>query len=99
MLVTNLPADCTTATLQRGVEDSAWGLTEHLLAAVVDVLQVANWQREQLHSKSKVKPPKPLPRPGVQDETVRHGGKSGLSNEQIKAWFQAMSEPKEGVEA
>ncbi|MBC3186286.1 hypothetical protein H7347_06830 [Corynebacterium sp. zg-331] len=43
-------------------EDEPWGLTEQLLAAAVDALNGANWQRSggKAHTK-----PKPIPRPGI----------------------------------
>jgi len=42
-------------------QDASWSVTDHLLAAVVDVLQAANWQRA---GDSKAPRPKPIPRPG-----------------------------------
>ena len=41
-------------------EAAEWGSTEHLLAAVVDLLAEANWQRA---GNKKVAPPKPIERP------------------------------------
>lgn len=32
----------------------------------MDEARVANWQRAQLHTKEKLKPPKPIERPGVE---------------------------------
>ena len=45
-----------------GGEDHAWGLSEQLLAALFDVLAVANWQRG---GDNNAKKPEPLKRPGV----------------------------------
>jgi hypothetical protein len=42
--------------------DHMWGLQEHLLAGIFDVLSTANWQRG---GDDKAERPKPLPRPGV----------------------------------
>jgi len=39
-----------------------WGHVEHLLAAIVDVLQAANWQRAGNRNAPK---PQPVRRPGV----------------------------------
>lgn len=52
-----------TSALARAVhgEAAAWGPTEHLLATVIDVLQIANWQRA---GKKGGPRPKPIPRPG-----------------------------------
>jgi hypothetical protein len=42
--------------------DHIWGLQEHLLAGMFDVLTVANWQRG---GDENAKKPERLPRPGV----------------------------------
>lgn len=43
-------------------EAAAWGPTEYLLAAAVDALRDANWQRS---GDKKLQRPDPLPRPGA----------------------------------
>ncbi|MFH5879756.1 hypothetical protein [Arthrobacter sp. NA-172] len=53
-------------------EADMWGLSEHLLAAAVDVLAAGNWQRA---GDERAKRPELLPRPGV--------NKRGLDGEQI----------------
>lgn len=63
--VTNLPDDSALARKRMGY----WGMKEQLLAAAVDELRVSNWQRAQMSTKEKIKPPKPIPRPGVEQET------------------------------
>ena len=45
--------------------DHVWGLQEHLLAAVFDVLAAANWQRG---GDENAKKPERLPRPGVKKQ-------------------------------
>lgn len=46
-----------------------WGELEHLLAGIIDIVQVGNFYTQVLasnrHLKAEPKPPKPLPRPGV----------------------------------
>lgn len=59
----------TSATLRSEDPDVEWGLPEHLLAAVVDALTWANYQR----SDGKGPKPKPVPRPGVGPAGVRRG--------------------------
>jgi hypothetical protein len=52
-----------------------WSLTDQLLAAAVDALTAANWQR----GGGKGKQPKRIPRPGVKDESTKPklgGGKT-----------------------
>jgi len=59
----------TTSALHRHLagDDYHWGLREQLLAAVVDELRVANWQRAASGAKKGKQPPrpKPIPRPGI----------------------------------
>lgn len=42
-----------------------WSVTDHLLAAAVDTLVAANWQRGNQGAKTPSPRPKPLPRPAV----------------------------------
>ena len=58
LLIRHLPDGSATMRAFHGPLAS-WGVTEHLLAGVVDVLQGANWQR----SGGKGRKPKPLDRP------------------------------------
>lgn len=60
--------------------DALWGLPEQLLAAAVDSLNVANWQRSASGSKPGQAPPKPDPiqRPGVKEEGRQIGGKTSI---------------------
>lgn len=53
---------------------AAWGDGEYLLALVVDVLNVANWQRSKDGSKGR-RPPKPIPRPGQSERGARERGR------------------------
>lgn len=51
--------------------DSAdWGMSELLLAAAVDALNVANWQRAGGTQRDY---PKPIPRPGVKSDDTQIG--------------------------
>ena len=61
MIVKQSPRD---SAVHRSVvgADHEWGLSEQLLAALFDVLAVANWQRG---GDGNAKKPEPLNRPGV----------------------------------
>lgn len=48
-------------------EAADWGLTEHLLALLVDGLRSRIWQE----GGGKGTKPKPMPRPGVEDDSVQ----------------------------
>lgn len=68
MLVEHLPRD---SAFSRGLhgEEAQWGVTEHLLAAVVDQLAVANWMFATVNVGEDAEPPPypdPVPRPGDQ---------------------------------
>lgn len=62
VLMTNAPADSAYRRSVLGADEAAWGVTEHLLATVVDALQVANWQRSKDGARGRGAP-KPIPRP------------------------------------
>jgi hypothetical protein len=82
VLVRQLPAD---AALWRNIDPQAavWGPSEQLLAAAVDALNVANWQRQSIHSKRRSAPPEPIARPGVKPQpgTTRLGGRAVSAEE------------------
>ena len=64
----HLPPESATARAIGG-PSFAWTTTEHLLASVVDVLAVANWQRS---GRSRGRRPQPIERPGNR-RTKRYG--------------------------
>jgi hypothetical protein len=62
--VEHLPEDsATVAALRGGPEHRAWTSSAHLLASVVDAVQVNTWTAVAAHAKRRPKPPAPLPRP------------------------------------
>ncbi|WP_171168824.1 hypothetical protein [Streptomyces sp. I05A-00742] len=67
VLVKHLPRDSAVNRDLHG-EATDWGPAEHLLAAAVDHLAVANWMTGTLHSDEDTEPleyPEPVPRPGM----------------------------------
>ncbi len=69
-MVRHLPTD---SAVQREIHGEAaeWSLTDHLLAAAVDHLAVANWMFQCVNTGEDDEtpdPPKPVPRPGDTDE-------------------------------
>lgn len=63
-----------------------WTSTDHLLAAAVDALNIANWQR----TGKKQNRPKPIPRPGVEDKTRRTFGTARkMTLDEAHAFFTA----------
>lgn len=41
-----------------------WSVDQHLLAHIVDAVNVLRWTLAQINSESTIPPPEPLPRPG-----------------------------------
>ncbi|WP_246586442.1 DUF5361 domain-containing protein [Streptomyces yatensis] len=69
VLVRHLPPDSAFVRAREG-EAAEWGLTAHLLAAVVDHLAIANWMFASANRDEYADPPEaplPVPRPGATD--------------------------------
>lgn len=87
MLIAHLPADAATrAALDEG---APWGLNEHLLAAVLDTLRAGNWQR----GGGKSARPKPIPRPGVDQQRTRHLGTTDLDPAVVANYLAQLAPP------
>lgn len=84
-VVTYAPAD---SALVRSIHGDAaqWDATEHLLAAAVDALNAANWQR----SGGKGRRPKPVPRPG-RPKNERKLGSASMSIEEAARRFEQIN--------
>jgi len=80
-----LPSDCALARELNG-DDIEWDLTNQLLAAQVDVLAIANWQRAGGKRKDK---PKPVERPGMRPDRTTYGGSKddALPLDQMADWL------------
>lgn len=91
-LIGALPADSATGRAIHG-PDAGWALTDHLLAMVIDRLAVMSWQ---LQGDPKKPYPTPLPRPGVADQTIRHGRATRSRNE-IVVYLRRFAPPREEV--
>lgn len=76
-----------TSALYREMHPDAapWGLSEHLLAVVADGIIAGNWMQSKDGQKNRNRP-KPIPRPGVEPEAKRFGGKAE-SIETIRDWL------------
>jgi hypothetical protein len=76
VLTEHLPPDSSYARAVHG-EQADWTVTDHLLAAVVDHLAVANWMFATVNRDEDAEPaeyPEPLPRPGDGSATGPAGG-------------------------
>lgn len=75
-------------------EDHVWGITEQLLAAAVDALNGANWQRGGGKQRDK---PKPIPRPGTRNEESKSFGRDAVTIEEIDdflGWSKELATPE-----
>lgn len=72
----------TASALSRAIEPDAvtWGLSEQLIAAAVDTLRIANWQRGEA---KRSQFPKPISRPGVEPEFEVIGSGAGLPMDEM----------------
>lgn len=92
-----LPTDSATARTVRGStpEEDAWTLVPQLLASVVDAVRENTFTAIKLHGDPKktgrLKPPDPIPRPGVEQtkksNVIRFGGRHGSGARQLAAVF------------
>ena len=73
-LLSLLPPDSLYAQATVG-EQATWSINDHLVATVVDALQVSNWLFASAHSKQKVPMPQRVPRPGVTADRAATGTK------------------------
>ncbi|MDO5091832.1 MAG: hypothetical protein Q4D79_00160 [Propionibacteriaceae bacterium] len=77
------------ATYWRAVDPdrATWGLTDHLLATLIDDLRVFMWE----FGGKRGKRPDPIPRPGVEspEEVTVIGASKGFDSiEEFQAWYQ-----------
>ncbi|MFD5566655.1 hypothetical protein [Streptomyces cadmiisoli] len=92
-----LPTDSATARAVRGstLEEDAWTLVPQLLASVVEAVRENTFTAVKLHGDPKktgrLKPPRPIPRPGVEEpqknNVIRFGGKHGSGAKQLAQVF------------
>jgi hypothetical protein len=70
---------------------AGWGLTEQLLAATVDALRGANWQR----SGGKGAKPKPIFRPGsAPKQRTMHHGHTNRPPDEVAAYLRRFAPPR-----
>lgn len=65
---------------------SEWTITDHLLAAAVNLLSIANWQRVGDEHAPR---PKPLLPPGVTDPSAEGYGSGAIPLDQFDEWWNS----------
>lgn len=76
-----------------GVEESEWSLTNHLLAGLADSAAWLVWSKTEDASKKRNRP-KPIPRPGVEDDSKKKIGRSVLPASEMLDWLGWDSTPQ-----
>jgi hypothetical protein len=66
-------------------ENALWGLSDHLLAVIADAVIAGNWMQSKDGQKNRNRP-KPIPRPGVEPDQKKFGGKAE-SIDTIRDWL------------
>ncbi len=61
----------TVCAIQGGKEYQGWDINTHLLASLLDSVQVSNYMFAKVNSKKRVKAPVPVPRPGDAERRKR----------------------------
>lgn len=61
-----------------------WAATEYMLANIADLLSAGNWQRG---GDRNARRPKPMPRPGDNDEAVQRFGADPIAPEDFEDWW------------
>lgn len=76
-------------------EDAEWSIDTHLLASAVDALRAGNWQR----GGGKGKRPKPVERPGKDDQNKKtYGGSRTVPLDEAKEMFDRINRAPAGTE-
>lgn len=86
MIVRQSPESSALFRSVHGAEDSQWNLTNHLLAAAADSLAWLVWAKTEDAARKRNRP-KPIPRPGVVDDSKKRIGSSVLPIEAMKNWL------------
>ncbi|MEU6165429.1 hypothetical protein [Streptomyces tanashiensis] len=87
LLIKHLPRD---SAVQREIhgETAEWSITDHLLAATVDHLAVANWMFACVNTGEDSDPPEaptPVPRPGGRDDEDEDGERADQDGQRPSA--------------
>lgn len=86
MLLRALPRDSQVVGERLG-EQARWGESEHLLADLVDLTQILLWQHASVHSKRRIKRPKPVKRPGKDRPGEQRFGNARMSLAEARAYL------------
>lgn len=86
MVVQNLPRQSAWFSAIQGADESVWGMSEMLLADVADTLHWIQWKDTKDGAKNRNQP-KPIPRPGITDDSKKRIGSGSLPADQMVEWL------------
>lgn len=92
VIVKNLPQSSALHKSVHGVEESAWTISDYLLAQIADTAAWLAWTKTKDAEKNRNQP-KPIPRPGVEDESKKKIGGSTLPIGEMMDWLGWDSNP------
>lgn len=69
-----------------GGSERLWSTTDQLLASVLDAVREMSWVLVSVNSKSKVRRPDPLPRPGPRPDKTKVRRLSPTARAKLDAW-------------
>lgn len=99
VLLKNLPRSSATARAVHGPDLPEWGVTEHLLANLLDVARWLQWSKTEDGEKNR-NHPEPIPRPGLEPEKSKPSfGDSAMSLHEATEWLGWGDEPATAEEA
>jgi hypothetical protein len=84
----------TIAAVQGGKEYLGWDVNTHLMATLVDLLQVNNFMFAKVNSKKRVKAPTPIPRPGDAERRKRENQNNPFA-QMVQAQMTELDSAKE----
>jgi hypothetical protein len=84
----------TVAAVQGGKEYLGWDVNTHLMATLVDLLQVNNYMFAKVNSKKRVKAPTPIPRPGDAERRKRENQNNPFA-QMVQAQMTELDNAKE----
>jgi len=64
-----------------------WDMTPSLLATLIDEMRYLGYMYQLAHGVKGIKPPKPIPRPGVSDTDAETIGKEPLPMDEMAEWL------------
>lgn len=91
VLVRHLPYESSTVRAIAGAK-AEWLVSDYMLAAIIDLLAGANWQR----TGRKANKPKPVPRPGEHEAKRQQLGGGGMSIEELNERLAAATAGSDG---